>query len=228
MKKPSKMCGYCGTETENWTRDHIVPVTLWGRGHLPKHPAVVPACEKCQLLFDVDAEYFRNCLIAMMREGTHAVADRLLATTVKRSIQRNRTVRKELSRNGRIAPITSKGGIIVGTGFQIEIDMPRFNRIIEKIIRGIYFFKSQKILPSEYQVDVYPGNGFWDKPDFNSLLGSMSRSEHFGDDVFAFRYVADRKDTNRIMFLLYFYGDMGILAGTELKIVDQAKTEAPV
>ena len=216
MEKEMKNCGYCGVQTDVWTRDHVVPSTLWGKGHLPDHAVIIPSCDSCRLRFDVDAEYFRNCLIAMMDEGAHSVADRLLSSTMKRSIERNRTVRADLSRNPRVAFRKTESGIIVAGGVCVEFDRPRFNRIIEKIIRGIYFFKSRVVFPSGYQIDVYPGNDFWKDPVVGSLINQMSPKLDFGDDVFAFHFLRDKEDPNRIVWLFVFYGNMGILASTEI------------
>jgi hypothetical protein len=72
LEMPPAACAYCGEMTDHPTRDHVIPSTLWGgRGFRPQHPAIVPACAECQLAYDSEAEYFRNCLVVIMDRNSH-------------------------------------------------------------------------------------------------------------------------------------------------------------
>lgn len=212
-QKSEKTCGYCGEKTTDWTRDHVVPSLLWGgKGNLPRHPVIVPACEDCRLLYDKDAEYFRNRLLSMMKAGLHPVADRLKATTVKRSCQRSPSVSADVTRDLRFVPVVNDNGIVVGTGIQSEVDIPRFSRIAEKIIRGIYFHKSGKAFPATHEIRIFPPKAFAGMPGYESLVSSMTRGEHQGDDVFYCRYVRDISDPDTSVWLLIFYDELGFFA----------------
>ena len=171
QRRLAKQCGYCGKETPNPTREHIIPSTLWGgKGHKAKFPAIVPACGDCQLLYDKDAEFFRNALLLMMDCEQHPKAKHVLKNGVSRSLKRSRKAVDELFAGLHVAARFTKSGIFIGTDSKIELDLPRFNRIIEKIIRGIYFLKSQKPFPSTHEICVFPGNGFWNDEGFQNLF----------------------------------------------------------
>lgn len=208
--KPTKTCGYCGAKTSDWTRDHVVPSLLWGgKPNLPKHPVIVPACADCRLLYDKDAEYFRNRLIHMMKPGLHPVADRLRSTTVKRSCDRSPAISCDITRDLRFVDLTTDAGVVVGRSAQSAVDVPRFTRIAEKIVRGIYFYKSRRIFPSTHETTIFRPKQFAGLGGYESLVGSMNGGEHQGDDVFKCRYIRDTTDPDTSAWLLIFYNELG-------------------
>jgi hypothetical protein len=220
---PPVPCAYCGEPTDKPTRDHVVPSTLWGgRGFRPKHPVIVPACAACQLMYDGEAEYFRNCLVAVMGRNSHPVADRLLIGPVIRSLERSQRAVADFFRGLRVVPRTTPSGLIIGAGTAFQIDLSRIHRVVEKIVRGIYFFKSGTRLPPDQEVRVFPGNGFWQDEGCQNLIVSMCPPEHQGDDVFSCRYVLDNSGQDMTAWLLVFYGEVGFFAWTRraVEVVD--------
>lgn len=206
-------CAYCGMPTQAPTRDHVVPSTLWGgRGFRPQHPVVVPACVRCQQEYDCEAEYFRNCIVAMVDRNSHPVAERVLTTSLIRSLERSQRAVSELFRRYRLLPRRTPSGIITGFAPGFAIDLGRINRVVEKIVRGIYYAKSGTRLPPEYEVGVYEGNGFWEDEHTRDLISAMCPAEGQGDDVFCCRDVRDNGDPNRVAWLLIFYGRIGFFA----------------
>lgn len=213
---PPVPCAYCGIPTNKPTRDHVVPSTLWGgRGSRPPHPVIVPACTCCQLAYDSEAEYFRNCLVALMDRGSHPVAERLLTGPVIRSLERSQRAIADFFRGLHVAPRTTPSGLIVGAGTAFQIDLNRLHRVPEKIVRGIYYFKSGTRLPADHVVRVFPGNEFWQDTGCQNLIASMCPGEHQGDDVFYCRYVRDNSGQDMTAWLLVFYQQIGFFAWTE-------------
>jgi len=157
----------------------------------------------------------------MIDRNSHPVSERVLTNSVIRSLERSSRAVAELFRGYRLLPRTTPSGIVteVSPGFQIHLG--RINRVIEKIVRGIYYYKSGSKLPAEYGVGVYEGNGFWEDEQTQALITAMSPIEHQGDDVFTCRYVRDNADPNRIAWLLSFYGRIGFFALTERIVVQE-------
>lgn len=209
-------CAYCAQVTEQITRDHVVPSTLWGgKGFRPKHPVVVPACGDCQHEYDSEAEYFRNCLVAMMDRGSHPVAERVLTGSMDRNLKKSKRAASELLKGLRLLPRMTPSGIMTGAGLGFQIDIVRINRVIEKIVRGIYYHKSRKRFPATHEVRVFVGNGFWEQEGFQHLFATMSGAEHQGDDVFTCRYVRDNTDRDTTAWLFVFYGKIGFFIWTQ-------------
>ena len=148
-----QICAYCGEPSGDLTKDHVVPLALWIVGQHPQHPVVVPACRNCidsPDWYDREATYFRNCLDLMIDMDAHPMAGKLLRGPVVRSIERDYHVMHDCFRNIRRMERKTDAGIIVGTGWAFDIDMIRFNRIVEKIVRVLLYFKSRIQLPKTH------------------------------------------------------------------------------
>lgn len=209
----TKCCAYCGNvPTDGLTRDHVVPRALWPAGERPQHPAIVPACSTCHDKCDREATYFRNCLVAMCDTDSHPMLAKLLKGPVVRSIARRPGVARDFFRNTALRERRSREGIIVGAGWTFDIDMARFNRIVEEIVRGLFYWKSKEHMPNTHEVGVFSGNGFWETSGFHSLLPKLEPPQGLGDDVFTCRSQRDANDPYSTAWLLIFYQQVGIFA----------------
>lgn len=209
------VCAYCGQTPTQITRDHVVPRTLWGDTGLPPRTVTVPACIPCQARWDMQAGYFRNTIIAMIDKGAHKVANVVLEGPVVRSLERDPKAVAAFFRKPRMLPKTTPSGLFAGYHLSFQIDWNRFATVPEKIVRGLFYFKSQVPLDERYTVRVFQGNGFWSVPGFPELLSQMENSAGFGDDVFQVRSVRYDKDHNYTAWLLQFYQQIAFFAWTE-------------
>ncbi len=209
------LCAYCGARSNALTQDHVIPQALWKGSHLPQSTITVPACGPCHKHWDRESEYFRNILIAQIDRGAHAVSDRLLEGPVMRSLARNRAARTDFFRNNRRAEIRNRSGLILGFRTAFEIDVSRFSRSIEKIVRGLFYQKSRYALPSAYRVAVARGNEFWSNDGFQKIHAAMEPFAGCGDDVFMMRCVRDNSDVNVTAWLLQFYRCLAMFAWTD-------------
>lgn len=212
-----RRCAYCGIESDDLTRDHVVPSALWDKGFRSQYPMIVPACRPCQDSYDREAEYFRNCLVAMLPRGSQPEAERLLVGPVTRSLNRSRRSIAELVRGMRPFSFKSPGGLFIGQRVGFQIELPRINRVIEKIVRGMYFFKSHCVFPATHEVCIHEGNAFWKNQQILQLIQQMTGWEGQGDTVFQCRYVKDINDPDTIALLLVFFENMGFFVLTQRK-----------
>src|SRR5712691_11145072 len=117
-------CAYCGKPEADPSGDHVVPSSLWGgKGHRPKFPAKVPACEACHHEYDQHAEYFRNMLAMMMGQNVHPIMDRLLSGKIARSLERSQRAVADVLRRARWMPNISPGGLVHGLQLGAQIDL---------------------------------------------------------------------------------------------------------
>jgi len=226
MSNTPASCAYCGQPSPELTRDHVVPRALWGGTGLPGHVVVVPACRPCQERWDLQAEYFRNSAIAMIDKGSHEVANRVLEGPVIRSLERSQKAVAAFFRNPSVLPRTSPGGIFTGFGLAFQLDWERFATVPEKIVRGLFYHKSQVPLSDRHVVRVFPGNGFWADQGVQNLLAVMDASAGFGDDVFQVRCTRDTNDPHCTAWLLVFYQQLAFFAWTEA-VVGSAPDAVP-
>src|SRR6266496_5360054 len=149
------LCVYCGEREAN-TEDHVVPEGFFEAA--PEGGYIkVPACYECNnKRYSRDEEYF---LVAILAEATATsniasrVLDRLVAD--HRSGRRRRTgLAVSLLEKVRPVEVRSPGGIYLGTGPGLELDTARVNPVLEKIVRGLFFHRFQRLLPPGARVVV--------------------------------------------------------------------------
>jgi hypothetical protein len=118
-------------------------------------------------------------------------------------------------RNARVVEQRHQSGLILGSRVAFTLDVSRFARSIEKIVRGLFYCKSDDTLASGYKVFVVTSNEFWRDRGFQNILADMSPARGCGDDVFLMRCVRDRSDPNVTAWLFLFYGAVAAFAWTE-------------
>jgi hypothetical protein len=217
LRNLSSPCAYCGQYTENLTRDHVVPKAMWGETKLPNSMITAPCCRSCHQYWDHEAEYFRNTLVAQIDRGAHPVSDRVLEGQIVRHLVRSGPARRDFFRNVQQFEIRNRSGLILGYRSGFELDVSRFSRSIEKIVRALFYLKSKFALHSDYQVLVARGNDFWNDAGFQNILAAMESVVGCGDDVFLMRCARDRSDPNITAWLLQFYRQIAVFAWTDNK-----------
>ena len=214
MNEREVLCGYCGSDDKPITRDHVIPKALWKDAAMPSSPLTIPACRDCQLFWDGETTYFRNIMVVQSDIDAHPALKRLLNGAISRRIKHSRPDFTDLTRNATPVWRQSQAGFYIERGVKIEIDMARFQRTPEKIVRGLFFMRNQIVLPDDYEVRVFPNNSFWDDMGFQQLLDQMDDWQGCGDDVFQMRAVRDGSDNNFTAWLLMFFKSSAIFAYT--------------
>jgi hypothetical protein len=148
------LCPYC-LEREADTQDHVIPEGLFDVAP-PGGYIKVPACEACNNGHSRDEEYFLFMILAEAT-FTSAAANRVLDRMANdhRSGRRRRTgLVKAVQAKLKRSEIYSPGGIYLGRGAATELDTPRVNRVLSKMVRGLYFHKFGGPLPKDAGVFV--------------------------------------------------------------------------
>jgi hypothetical protein len=211
VKKKKTTCAYCGNAKENITRDHVVPQALWKDLTKPDGIVTVPACRRCQEIWDMEATYFRNVLAAITPESHEAVKE-LFSGAIKRSVDRSKKEMFDLTRNARSTWQFNSGHYELRSGF--DIDMGRFNLTPEKIVRGLLYYKNKKPLPPDYKVAILGASEFLAMPEIETLLMELDeRWQCMGDDIFAVRSMRE-SDPNVTAWLFRFYGSAFLMGFT--------------
>jgi hypothetical protein len=143
-------CAFCGTSPTG-TKDHIPP-----RGIFPKNRPqliTVPACLRCNQGTSKIEEAFRVYL--SLRVGVNnEVTARLWKNEAMRTLRRNPRLRNRILRSTKRFTFETPAGIFLkertGGFWPPEVHDP----IIEKIIRGLYFYHYAEILADRVEVKV--------------------------------------------------------------------------
>jgi|GEM_PF-2626331 len=221
MSLAPDICAYCGrsrSEVE-LTRDHVAPKALWGgNGQLAPRMLTVTACEDCQNYWDRDVEYFRNTLVAMVGEA-EPTTKKLLHSNVHRSLTKKPSARADFVRNPRLIPLERPSGIIE-LKLAFEPDWQRIHRCVEKIVRGAFFCKSNRLLSQDVvvHVDCIKADEMIspavNTEAFQNLLNEMEDYQGCGDEVFAFRCTRNPFTPDETAWVFWFYQRVIFLAFT--------------
>jgi len=208
------LCIYCG-EREADTDDHVVAEGFFDAA--PEGGYIkAPACYDCNnKRYSRDEEYF---LVAILAQATatsptaNRVLDRLAAD--HRSGRRRR-IGLAVSLLEKVRPVEghSPGGIYMGTGPGLEFDTDRVNRVLEKIVRGLFFHRFQRALPPDARVVVEM------KPEPEHLrsplvAAALAQSPSFLGDVFMHRVYTLPENPNCTSWALGFYDAVLAIAMT--------------
>ena len=207
-------CAYCGDSEALSTRDHVIPKAFWKDTTMPPNPLTISACRPCQNHWDAETTYFRNMLVMQSDMDDHPAIKRILDGPIKRRINTSKPDLKDLTRNATVAWKQTISGIYNERGVRIEIDLARFQRTPEKIIRGLFYLRNGIVLPPDYVARIVPENSFWNDAGFNNLLATMHDWQGCGDDVFQMRAVRDDSDGNFTAWLLMFFKSSAIFGYT--------------
>ena len=151
-RRNSSVCVLC-TTARSTTVDHIPARLLFDR--LPSNLITVPACESCNKAAQHDDECLRAFLVSLRDLASSDVSpSEALERVRKRTIQRlNRPdfaglvwtlqARSELRREQR----EPDGG--VAPGLYTETDGARIQRTITRYVRGLHFWSTGKVLPTD-------------------------------------------------------------------------------
>jgi hypothetical protein len=208
------MCSYCRDTRGPFQAEHVVQRCLWD-GKRPGNMVTVPACDPCNKGYGKDEEYFRTALALMVGKGQHPEVEKLLNGKVRRGLHRNGRLRADLTRGFGLRPKVTPSGLFVGWDLGFELDLARFSRGVEKTVRGLFCYKSQRPLPAGVAVRVFQGNGFWQDQGFQNLLAEMEEWAGVGDDVFECRCTRDSSDPDVTAWLFVYYRSLGVFAWTE-------------
>jgi hypothetical protein len=223
----SPQCYLC-QECPATTDDHVPPRGLFAttRG---SDAQLLPSCDSCNGLLNEDEEYFRNVLASAGTndEATHALQ------AVLRSFQGSSSLypfdnRSQLYKNVRIVDLYSRGGIWKGRLPTFDVSQERLQRVVTKIVRGLYYYHQKSPLPSVCDIIVIP----FFPPNTGPLVEWLTslkdmRAAFRGEFPRVLSYIAwsVREYPDSSMWGLLFYRTLGFGVMVGSPSIRQAKRE---
>jgi hypothetical protein len=202
-QKQTLNCIYCGQPAD--TREHIPPKQFF-KGVPEESLIVVPSCLICNRGFQKDEDFFRQFWVSMLMDRSPTAGD-LMNGQVSRSIQRTPALGWQMFKQMSLVDLVTPTGIYVGKGtaFKItDVDRKRIDRIVVKIIKGLFYNHFQKTIPEDWLIEVY-----WITPQIEKKLGLQQLAQKLKwnvikEDTFAygFDFVPD---THQSMWLMDFF-----------------------
>jgi len=190
-------CVYCGEQAN--TRDHVVPSSFFPKPK-PDDLITVPSCYDCNNSYSDDEEYLRNILSIADLELDGKSKD-IWIQKVKRGIRRNNKLLKELSDSLKIRD-AYYGDLYLGKRYTFKANMEKINRVIKKIIKGLFYHHYGRRLSKNYRVGI-----FEDEQVPEELFGLLEqlKTKEIGEGVFRYKHKLVTEDKNNSVWSLNFY-----------------------
>lgn len=164
------VCCYCGIRPAT-TKDHIPPKAIFNKPR-PDDLITVPSCFECNNEASKYDEKFKVYL-GMHVARTGGEAEKLFKVGVLPTAKHNDKLRHTILQSMYPVYTTTGSGIITGKGMALAWDNEVHQFMIDRIIRGLFFYHYGKIIGSEVIVKTQwldePLVGFEDKLYVNSI-----------------------------------------------------------
>jgi hypothetical protein len=195
------ICAFCGIEGIV-TLEHFVPRCLWC-GPRPVRTETVPVCERCDEGSNIDDDDFRNTLV-MMFDQEHPQKRALLGGKVRRSLLKHPGRIKDTLRKVKIQPMFSPSGLWLGNFPVLPLERERFERRLQKIIKGLYFLIRKRAFPTDGEINIIGHLNARTRELVSFIEASLfAPTFNFGDDVFEWRF--SQTTDGALLWKLAFY-----------------------
>lgn len=200
---PKKMCAYCNINRAN-TVDHVPPKNMFPSPR-PNNMITVPACDGCNNKYAKDEEYFIASM--MFTDAGDSVAGNMLwKQRLERMYSKNRGIRNKIARTLKRKSLHTPAGLYLGKHFVQTPEFDRWDRVVEKIVRGLYYFEyGSSLLPSTGVKTIFISTDERHKTIVNNNINMLKLGKRGWPDVFIYKcneVVGNPRDS---MWGLLFY-----------------------
>ncbi len=216
-----RACVFCGT-TEGLTSDHVPPDNLFPTPR-PSNLITVPSCHECNHGSSKDDTYFRDSLLLWDVIYDHPQA-RKVVPAVLRSFGRpeQRAYSRSIFDSMRQIDKLSPGGIYLGKGTGVKVDLLRLGRTASKIVKGLFYHEWGMRLPdgctahATFLVNELLAKdaqmGHWIRETCDNLMRTAHTT--IADDVFSYWHHRLEGHASASVWLLIFYKKVTFLGIT--------------
>jgi hypothetical protein len=173
IEYPRDICAYCGSIGE-LNSDHIPPRNLFPS---PRQNTIitVPACVSCHYSTSKDDEYFRLKLCLRHDAGENPKA-RANWDSILRSLKRKEAtgLRRSFYSDFRDVELQTPTGLYIGNRLAYHVDMTRIRKVVERIVRGLYFAEHCKPLGLDNEVRIYTNEDL--RNESAEILGDLKQT----------------------------------------------------
>jgi hypothetical protein len=149
MQPEIARCVYC-FNSPGVTKDHVPPKSFFPRPR-PADLITVPCCQKCNQGSEKDEELFLATFM-FSDAGSTPTGKRLWDEKLDRMYQKNLGLKKTVARMLSHKQAYTPAGLYLGRRMTISVDHPRLERVVEKIVRGLYYYEYGDLMPANVKV----------------------------------------------------------------------------
>ena len=164
----------------------------------------------------MDDEYFRDIIATAEETAEHPEALKV-SDTILRSLQRPQKRRYLIGFKEKVVDvqIKSRSGLFLGSKQAYQVDAPRIEGVIHRIVKGFFHREYSLTIPADYSIDViWPQDVYQiDDAIISSLL--ELKGETFGKGVFYCGWASYELDKNSTFWIMLFYEKLPFIARTQ-------------
>lgn len=214
-------CVYCG-ERRPLSRDHIPPLNLFGKP-CPSDLITVPSCQACNSRASLDDEYFRLAITPGI-DPTKFPKEFDLSIQAIRKLGTGQKLGLAKTMLGSFAkkPLYTPAGLYLGEAGSLNVDAARIQRVLDRVVRGLFFHHLSKRLPNSRRVSVvsdwfFPVLPAEARAPVEAILDFLSTAEPIviGSGVFCYRYRINEEEAYGSAWWLSFFEHRRFLCLTE-------------
>lgn len=216
-------CVYCGKK-RTITDDHIPPKNIFSRPR-PDNLITVPSCHICNNDSSLDDEYFWITMSVRQDVYNHPDISQN-KDVINRAINHPNKYkfRQSLENSIEVCNAFSNSGLYLGKKHYLNVHLERLNRVVERIIKGLYFHHTHSILSNEcitiaYITDCFisfEGTEIWEKiKDLFEIL-QYEQTNIIGNNIFEYKFKIVSDDNKNSLWILKFYNKV-YFAGATIK-----------
>lgn len=217
-KKKKGHCIICN-ERPATTDDHIPPKCLFAREDR-KNLLKLPTCLDCNNHSSMDDEYLRSVLISRADVEESKGTDEL-RNTLMRSLSdpEQHGFQKLYTKSIGLKKVFTPSGLYLGFHPVFNVDYGRLEKVLSKVIRGLYFYHSKKVLKKEYSIKIIAEDDLKLQTqkikDFikSKILYFLDQTflHEIGRNTFQYKFLLTREDKYASAWILRFYGKVHFL-----------------
>lgn len=200
----SSVCVICGKRPAT-TDEHLPPKGFFKgtTGQL----RTVPACSICNNGSSNDDEELRNYISAQVGKPTESAA-KLWSGGALKSLKRSNRLRSELSKNLREVQISGPSGER-STRLAFTVSLALYQRVFERITRGLHFFHTGNMLRPETRVVVDP---LYESPNIAELGLEEMQHHTVADGAFEYHFFVDACGVDNGLWLFSFHSSHWVMS----------------
>jgi len=207
MQPPkSSVCVICGIRPAT-TAEHVPPKGFF-KGTVGQF-RTVPACSICNNGSSADDESLRNYISAQIGKQTTG-SKYLWEIGAHKSLLRSTKIRSALlSTLQEVGVVNEDGSTTTRLAFLVPVSL--YQRVFERVTRGLHFLHTGKILPIDIPVQI---NLLTDAPDLSSPEFKIFEKHSIAADAFEYRFVLDPEDHSNGVWLFTIHRSHWVQSST--------------
>ncbi len=221
---PAGQCAYCRRIGVHVRKEHPVSKSMWP-GPRPVGTVTVPGCADCESRFQKDEEYFRN-IVVVQCDANDPLIRALLDGPVSRGWKKRPHTIHQVTKNPVRLPRFNPERQMYEMAPAFELDWPRVERCVSKIVQGLYFHHLRHPVPVDSPVTVVHEPNVSHFPQYKRTMAKMTTQRGFGDDVFRYWFVQYERVSTVTAWRLLFYKTVPYFAVTIPETQPTGRSEA--